>query len=314
VAGQQGHYPFGESWYGSGTTSKWKLTSYERDAESGNDYAMARYDVNRLGRFSSPDPVGGSSGDPQSLNRYAYVENDPIDLADPSGLCPVDDFRVMRIPGTDVFRTVCATTGPHYYPGGGVWSGGGNAFLIIQTTTTVGDDPPVTTVTTTVINLGPPAGSGGGGGTSRGDTGGGGGKPQTPGPTVPANPCQYQGRALSPSDYATMGKSAPWHSFNFALDVHYGWGSGQYMDAQPLTIVPGTWNAAAYGNYVYGVYMQAADVSLSVALRGAEAYALSKTYPSGTPMQPGYPGLPAANAQNIINGYNGQTNGTACHQ
>jgi hypothetical protein len=99
---------------------------------------------------------------------------------------------------------------------------------------------------------------------------------------------------------------------NFALDVHYGWGSGQYLDAQPLTNVPGTWTAAAYGNYVYGVYMQAAGVSRSVALRGAEGYALTKTYPTGTPMQPGYPGLPAANAQNIINGYNAQSNGTTC--
>ena len=133
------------------------------------------------------------------------------------------------------------------------------------------------------------------------------------GPVVPQNPCQNQGRALAPSDYATMGKNAPWYSLNFALDVHYGWGSEQYLDAQPLTNVPATWKAAAYGNYVYGVYMQAAGVSLSVALRGAEGYALIKAYPSGTPMQPGYPGLPAANAQNITNGYTAQASGTSCH-
>jgi hypothetical protein len=109
-----------------------------------------------------------------------------------------------------------------------------------------------------------------------------------------------------------MGENAPWYSLNFALDVGYGWGTGQYMDAQPLTNVPGTWKAAAYGNYVYGVYMQAAGAPVSVALRGAEYYAIKKTYPTGTPMQPGYPGLPAANAQNIINGYNAQANGTTC--
>src|SRR6266571_7701241 len=63
-----GHFPFGELWYETGTASKWKFASYERDAESGNDYAMARAYVNRLGRFSSPDPLAGSLLNPQSLN------------------------------------------------------------------------------------------------------------------------------------------------------------------------------------------------------------------------------------------------------
>jgi RHS repeat-associated protein len=86
VIGQQGHYPFGESWYQNNTTTKWMFTSYERDAESGNDYAMARYDVNRLGRFASPDLLAGSASDPQSLDRYLYVRDDPVNLVDPLGL------------------------------------------------------------------------------------------------------------------------------------------------------------------------------------------------------------------------------------
>ncbi len=84
--GEQGHYPFGESWYAASSTTKWQFTSYERDAESGNDYAMFRYHVNRLGRFSSPDLLAGLVADPQSLNRYAYVRNDPTNLVDPLGL------------------------------------------------------------------------------------------------------------------------------------------------------------------------------------------------------------------------------------
>jgi RHS repeat-associated protein len=82
---EQGTYPFGESWYNNNTTSNWVYTSYERDAESGNDYALARSYANSNGRFLSPDPLEGIVGDPQSWNRYAYVENDPINLSDPSG-------------------------------------------------------------------------------------------------------------------------------------------------------------------------------------------------------------------------------------
>lgn len=65
----------------------YKFTGYERDPETGNDYAFARYYSPRLGRFMTPDPLGGGIDDPQSLNRYAYVRNDPMNLADPSGLC-----------------------------------------------------------------------------------------------------------------------------------------------------------------------------------------------------------------------------------
>jgi hypothetical protein len=46
---------------------------------------MARYYVNRLGRFSGPDPMAGSMIKPQSLNRYSYVANDPINYQDASG-------------------------------------------------------------------------------------------------------------------------------------------------------------------------------------------------------------------------------------
>lgn len=83
--GEQGHYPYGEAWYVSGTTTKFLFTSYERDGESANDYAMARFYISRFGRFSSVDPVLGRPNDPQSWNRYAYARNDPINITDPTG-------------------------------------------------------------------------------------------------------------------------------------------------------------------------------------------------------------------------------------
>ncbi len=55
----------------------YKFTGDERDAETGLDYAFARYYSSRLGRFMSIDPMGGDTSNPQSLNRYAYTWNRP---------------------------------------------------------------------------------------------------------------------------------------------------------------------------------------------------------------------------------------------
>src|SRR5882762_1430665 len=78
---------FGDTWYESGTTTKFKFATYERDSESTNDYARARSYINRFGRFSSPDPVEPMEGQKaQALNRYPYVTNDPVNLTDPTGL------------------------------------------------------------------------------------------------------------------------------------------------------------------------------------------------------------------------------------
>ena len=43
----------------------------------------------RLGRFLQPDPVVAAPGSGQGYNRYAYVLNRPLSLADPTGLTPV---------------------------------------------------------------------------------------------------------------------------------------------------------------------------------------------------------------------------------
>ena len=42
-----------------------------------------------------------SIGDPQSLNRYAYVQNDPVNLMDPNGLeeCGRDPIDGLAAPG-----------------------------------------------------------------------------------------------------------------------------------------------------------------------------------------------------------------------
>jgi RHS repeat-associated protein len=83
--GEQGHYPFGESWYQVNTTTQWRFTTYQRDQESGLDYALARFYNSRVAGFCSADPLEGNPDDPLSWNRYSYAENDPINLIDPSG-------------------------------------------------------------------------------------------------------------------------------------------------------------------------------------------------------------------------------------
>jgi RHS repeat-associated protein len=68
------------------------FTGKERDTESGNDYFGARYYASSMGRFMSPDwsakiePVPYAKLDnPQSLNLYAYVGNNPLTRRDLDG-------------------------------------------------------------------------------------------------------------------------------------------------------------------------------------------------------------------------------------
>ena len=60
----------------------------ERDEATGLDVTWFRKLENRGGRWTSPDPYNGSAniGNGQSWNRYSYVENQPTNYVDPSGL------------------------------------------------------------------------------------------------------------------------------------------------------------------------------------------------------------------------------------
>jgi RHS repeat-associated protein len=84
--------PFGDGESCPTTPTEHLFTGKERDAESGNDYFGARYYASSMGRFMSPDwsakiePVPYSKLDnPQSLNLYAYVGNNPLGGVDADG-------------------------------------------------------------------------------------------------------------------------------------------------------------------------------------------------------------------------------------
>jgi RHS repeat-associated protein len=72
--------------FGSSDGVRQKFTGYERDSETGLDYAKARYYSSTQGRFTGVDPISGRPGDPQSWNRYTYVGNNPLVFTDPSGM------------------------------------------------------------------------------------------------------------------------------------------------------------------------------------------------------------------------------------
>ena len=78
--------------YGAVDSVRQKFTGYQRDDETGLDFAEARYYNNRHGRFTAVDPLtaSGKSADPQTFNRYVYSMNSPLMFNDPAGLCPDD--------------------------------------------------------------------------------------------------------------------------------------------------------------------------------------------------------------------------------
>ncbi len=63
-------------------------TGYEKDDESGLDFAQARYYNPKHGRYTSVDPLTASANvrNPQTFNRYTYVLNSPYKFSDPLGL------------------------------------------------------------------------------------------------------------------------------------------------------------------------------------------------------------------------------------
>ncbi|MEW6715768.1 MAG: RHS repeat-associated core domain-containing protein, partial [Nitrospirota bacterium] len=62
-----------------------KFTGQEEDAETGLYYYGARYYDPVLGRFVSADSIVQDPFEPQTLNRYSYVINNPLKYVDPNG-------------------------------------------------------------------------------------------------------------------------------------------------------------------------------------------------------------------------------------
>jgi len=79
----------------------YRYAGYRYDEGTGLYYLMARYYDAKDGRFITRDTFHGFEDDPQSLNQYAYVSNNPIMYIDPSG-----HWRIyVRVAGA-IFNTL----------------------------------------------------------------------------------------------------------------------------------------------------------------------------------------------------------------
>ncbi len=87
---EQNTLPFGtEMQAGSTGSINQRFTSYDRSTATGLDYANNRFYDSGQGRFMTVDPIKMDAVhmlNPQTLNLYAYVTNDPVNKTDPSGL------------------------------------------------------------------------------------------------------------------------------------------------------------------------------------------------------------------------------------
>ena len=103
--------PFGYEMNASSAENRFKFTGHERDGESGEsglDHTWFRQYASNTGRWMTPDPGGLAVVDPfnpQSWNRYAYVNNNPLNAVDPLGLDPCR-------PGAPGYEDDCPTPPP----------------------------------------------------------------------------------------------------------------------------------------------------------------------------------------------------------
>ena len=100
------------------------FTGKERDAESGLDHFQFRSYASTMGRWMSPDPAGMMAADieyPQTLNRCAYVNNNPLSFTDSLGLdCAYLNNSGSGLKSFDQHSTSgeCGKTGGYWVDGG----------------------------------------------------------------------------------------------------------------------------------------------------------------------------------------------------
>ena len=96
--------------------TSYAYTGQRLDETIGLMYYGARFYDGALGRFISPDTIVPEPGNPQALNRYAYVLNNPVRYTDSTGMFSED--QIMQYLGVGTWDDVLAMFGE-----GGVMAG-----------------------------------------------------------------------------------------------------------------------------------------------------------------------------------------------
>jgi len=97
VTGELRYKAWGEIRYTSGVTpTKYRFTGQREESTIGLYFYSARWYDPVLGRFVQADAVVPQPGNPQSLNRYSYVLNNPLKYVDSSGHAIDDGYGILR--------------------------------------------------------------------------------------------------------------------------------------------------------------------------------------------------------------------------
>lgn len=99
---------------------KYKFTGKELD-NTGLYFYGARYYDPELGRFITADSIVQAPYDPQSLNRYAYCRNNPINYIDPTGNFWFIPFIIAAVKGAIIGAAIGAAVAAA--TGGNIWQG-----------------------------------------------------------------------------------------------------------------------------------------------------------------------------------------------
>jgi RHS repeat-associated protein len=102
VAGQYNYDAYGQTLgaqptYATPPATRVLYTGQQFDPALQQYYLRARYYDQSNGRFNQPDSYAGTSYDPQSLHKYEYAYDDPVNAVDPTGHNTLVELAILNV-------------------------------------------------------------------------------------------------------------------------------------------------------------------------------------------------------------------------